>query len=532
MSRNAIRLLFGVLAALTCAGVMAACANTSTDSAPPPAAAAATVPAPTTAPAPTAAPTATPEPTAMPAPTAAPEPTATPIPESAADADPRQILDAALAATNALDSFQFEMDILLSFKSDDSSIEIPIASSGDYKAPGMIRADLNMDLGFLSIESDLSIESEIVDTGDALFFKDPQTGVWVKEENASDLLANPSSVINPEGLDTSNVTAAGTESMDGVELYVIQAVVPDPTGAGLGDMRYLFWVRTVDNLMARVQVEGGLNLGEGGSGWLGLLDLGLLFPGDVETSITMSLSGYNKDVTIEAPELQSAAPAPQPIPESTAEPISDHTSLFLSMEAMASAQTAHIEGEFAIKESRDAETGLVLQRFSGDGMFGGDNRLTGTIEINTPESIGVVPFEARRVDGVEYSTNDPALGWDITPGGGSTFSNIFGEGIFNNLFDPSIGDPAEMVDPVVTRETLDGEAVFRVDAAVDNPDTPLVRRVLWIGEDDYRLRQFYLEGSQSASDFPGFAPSGSDQVHISLTARYSNYDEPVTITAP
>ncbi len=526
MSRKVARLLFGVLAALTCAGVMAACGNTSTDpvSAPPPAAAAATVPAPTTAPAPTAAPeptaapapTAAPEPTAMPAPTAAPEPTATPIPEPAADADPRQILDAALAATNALDSFQFEMDILLSFESDDSSIEIPIASSGDYKAPGMIRADLNMDLGFLAIES------EIVDTGDALFIKDPQTGVWVKEENASDLLANPSSVINPEGLDTSDVTSAGTESVDGVELYVIQAVVPDPTGAGLGDMRYLFWVRTVDNLIARVQVEGGLNLGEGGSDSLGLPDLGL---GDVSTSITMSLSDYNKDVTIEAPELQSASPAPQPIPESTAEPINDHTSLFLSMEAMASAQTAHVEGEFAIKESRDAETSLMLQRFSGDGMFGGDNRVTGTIEINTPEFTGVVPFEARRVDGVEYSTNDPALGWDTTPDGE-------GQSILNNLFDPSIGDPAEMVDPVVTRETLDGEAVFRVDAAVDNPDSPVVMKVLWIGEDDHRLRQVYLEGSQSASDFPGIAPSGSDQVHMNLTARYSNYDEPVTITAP
>ena len=487
------------VAVVVCAGVLAACSDAAPEA---------------TSTSPSMAATATPPPTAASTPTAAPTPTATPAPSptpAPTAQAPREILEAAVAATNALDSFRFDVEISFLLGTEGSGAEAPITLSGYYKAPGMVQGVMSLNLG------PTAIEMEVIDTGEAMYIKDPEMGVWVKGEGADAFFSNPSDLIALEDMDLSEATSAGTENIDGVEHHVIEAVVSDLLGIGAGDLRYVFWVRSGDGLLGQIRVEGSLNLGEG------LLGLG---GDDAGLSLTMRLSDYNKDVTIEAPTSAqvSPPPAPRPFPPSTAEPIDDHTSLFLSIQAMEAAQSVHVEGELALKEGADAQTSLLLQRFSGDGVLNGANQISGTMEVNVANFAGTVEFETRRVGGVDYSL-DPSTGRLVAAPPGED------QAILNSLFIPSVIGAFGLVDPVVTLETLDGAAVFRVDAGVEDSDLPITRKVLWIDGEDYLLRQVYLEGVQPASAFPGLESAGGE-IHVSLTARYSRYDEPVDITAP
>ena len=479
-----------LVAALVITGVSAACGGASTDATPEPAATG-------TPTAPPVAPSPTPEPTLTPSSTLTPPAT-----------DPEDILDAALAATNALDSFHFDMEAVISIVSEDASIELPIELSGDYKAPDMLQSTLSMSLG------PLTIETEVVDIGDVVYVKDQEAGVWIVEESAGAVLFDPSDFIDPESMNPRGITLAGTETLDGVEYYVVEAVADDPLGSG-GELDIAFWVEVDGGPIARVRAEGEANLGEGGP----FSDIGI--PSAVGMVLTMRLSDYNEDVTIEAPVQPITAPTPQPAAESAGEPLTDHTSLVQFAEAMAAVESAHVEGELTLKESADAKTGLLLQRFSGGGVLGGDNEITGTLEVNAGGFAGSLPFETRRVDGVDYG-KDPATGqWVVTPPGDPS--------IINDLFDPSIIGASDLVDPVVTRETQDGAGVLRVEGSVES-DPSITRKVLWMGDDDHLLRQIQLEAVLPASGFPGLSPGGGD-IHMSLTARYSRYDEPVDVTA-
>ena len=435
-----------------------------------------------------------------------PEPTVAPTP---AARDPEEILGSAVEATAALDSFHFDVAVVLSFKSEESSIELPIELTGDYSAPNMFRSTVTMNLGFLTIET------EIVDTGESMYVKDPESGAWIVEESADTaVLVNPSDFIDLEAMNLRDVNLAGTETLDGAEHYVIEAVADDPFDAGLNELPTTIWVRVADGLIGQIRSEGDISLGDDEPIIPGL-------GGDAGMALTMRLSDYNQPVTIEAPVQPGTATAPQPVPQSTAEPLTDHSSLFLFTEAMAAVESAHVEGELALKESADAETALLLQRFTGDGELNGDNQMAGTMDVNTGGFAGSFPFETRRVGGIDYS-KDPAAGqWATAPPGNPS--------ILNDLFDPAIIGVSDLVDPVVTRETLDGGGVFRVEGAVDS-ELPIARKVLWIGDEDHLLRQVYLEGAMPASAFPGLA--SGDEIHVSLTARYSQYNEPVNVTAP
>ena len=221
-------------------------------------------------------------------------------------------------------------------------------------------------------------------------------------------------------------------------------------------------------------------------------------------------------VTTETPTQPIAAP--QPVPASKGEPLTDHAALTLFAEAMSAVETAHVAGELDVRESAVAPGAAILQAFSGYGQMDADSRFAGIVQIVAE---GTFPFESRWVDGVYYD-RDPGTGkWGVV-------APETGQRVLLGLFDSSlIGSAEDMLDPTVRREVLDGAPVLRVDGTVDRSDLLISRKVLWIGEDDYLLRRVRLEGSP-----PPDLVSGSQEGYFTLTADYSGYNQLVIVTAP
>ncbi len=459
-------------------------------------------------PTPTPVPSPTPEPTATPVP--APQPAATPAGTSATDLyGAEELLDIAVTSTSALEAFHFEMEVVLSVEAEGTEIELPIKISGDLKTPNMVQAKMSMNLGFLAFET------EIIDTGDKMYLKDPATGEWTIDESSSSLVADPTEFIDLDTEELTSVTLARRETIDGVEHYVIEATA-DVEGAEVG---YLFWVRVPDNLIARIEVEGRITPPEGQI-TQGLGDIG-------DMKLEMTLSDYGKDIEIvapvqsslQAPSLPSNAPSTKPA-QAIGEPLTDGSVLTAYAQAMTAAGSAHVVGEVTIKDSPDAGTSIMRQTFEGDGVLGGDNRTAGDIEINDSGFSATIPFETRRIENVEYEKD---------PQSGQWLQNPTGEpGILTTLFDFSVIGPENLSDPTVSNQALDGVPVLLIQAAVDT-DLPIDTVYLWIGEDDNLLRRVRLESVQTGAQFD-LPPDVT--LYIAITADYSNHGQPVTIERP
>ena len=480
-------------------------------------------PAPTAAPtaAPTIAPTATPvPPTPTPVPTPTPEPTATPVPApqpaatpagtSATDLyGPEELLEIAVTSTSALEAFHFEMEVVLAIEAEGTGIELPIEISGDLKTPNMVQAKMSMNLGFLAFET------EIVDTGDKMYLKDPTTGEWTIDESSSSLVANPAEFIDLDTEELTSVTLSRRETIDGVDHYVIEATA-DVEGA---EVTYMFWVRVPDNLIARIEVEGKITPPEGQL-TQGLGDIGSM-------KLAMTLSDYGKDIEIVAPvqpalqtpSLPSNVPSTKPA-QAIGEPLTDDSVLTAYVQAMTAAGSAHVAGEVTIKNSPDAETNIMRQTFEGDGVLGGDNQTAGTIEINDSGFSATIPFETRRIEGVEYEKDPESGQWIENPSGEP--------GILTTLFDFSVIGPENLSEPTVSNQTVEGVPVLLIQASVET-ELPIDTVYLWIGKDDNLLRRVRLESVQSGAQFD-LPPDVT--LYIAITADYSDHGQPVTVERP
>ena len=470
---------------------------------------------------PTVAPTATPvPPTPTPVPSPTPEPTATPVPAPQPAATPagtaatdlygaEELLEIAVTSTSALEAFHFEMEVVLSVEAEGTEIELPIKIAGDLKTPNMVQAKMSMNLGFLAFET------EIIDTGDKMYLKDPATGQWTIDESSSSLVADPTEFIDLDIEELTSITLVRRETIDGVEHYVIEATA-DVEGAEVG---YLFWVRVPDNLIARIEVEGRITPPEGQI-TQGLGDIG-------DMKLSMTLSDYGKDIEIvapvqpslQAPSLPSNAPSTKPA-QAIGEPLTDDSVLTAYAQAMTAAGSAHVVGEVTIKDSPDAGTSIMRQAFEGDGVLGGDNRTVGTIEINDSGFSATIPFETRRIEDVEYELDPQTSQWLQNPTGEP--------GILTTLFDFSVIGPENLSDPTVSNQALDGVPVLLIQAAVDT-ELPIDTVYLWIGEDDNLLRRVRLEAVQTGAQFD-LPPDVT--LYISITADYSDHGQPVTIERP
>ena len=503
-------------AAVLAAIVIAACSNDGGSAAADGGSAA----APDAATVPTEAPTSTPTPvppTPTPVPSPTPEPTATPVPATQPAATPagtaaaglygpEELLEIAVTSTSALEAFHFEMEVVLTVEAEGTEIELPIKISGDLKTPNMIQAKMSMNLGFLAFET------EIIDTGDKMYLKDPTTGEWTVDESSGSLVANPAEFIDLDTENLSTVNLARRETIAGVEHYVIEAKANDVEGA---EVAYTFWVRVPDNLIARIEAVGKITPPEGQL-TQGLGDIGNM-------KLAMSLSDYGKDIEITAPvqpSLQAPSPSISQAAPKAGKPLTDDSVLAAYAAAMTSAGSARVVGEVNIKNSPDAETSVMRQTFEGEGVLGGDNRTAGTIDINDSGFSATIPFESRRVGDVEYELDPQTNQWVENPTGEP--------GILTTLFDFTVIGPENLLEPTVASDTLDGVPVLVVQGSVET-DLPIDTVYLWIGEEDNLLRRARLESIQSGSEF-NLPPDVT--LYISIEADYSQHGQEVTVERP
>ena len=235
--------------------------------------------------------------------------------------------------------------------------------------------------------------------------------------------------------------------------------------------------------------------------------------GDAEPTSTGTLASLEG---MQTPAQPTAVP--QSNRASKGEALGDDAALALFAEAMSAAETAFVAGELVVKESVVSPGPAILQTFSGYGQMDADSSFAGITQV---AAAGTFPFESRWVDGVYYDK-------DVGTGRWGVVEPEVGQRVLISLFDSSlIGSTDDMIYPAVRREVLDGMPVLRVDGTVALPDLLVSRKVLWIGEDDNRLRRVRLEGSP-----PPELVDGSEEGYFTLTADYSGYNQLVIVTAP
>ena len=196
--------------------------------------------------------------------------------------------------------------MVLSIESEGSNIELPIILYGDYKAPNLFTAVMSINLVFITVET------EIVNTGDRTYVKDPLTGLWQVETSTETGFLNPADLINLKLSDFRNLVFTGTESLDGIESYVVQGdTTQNSFGLGNGNFDVAFWIGVENSLIGKIQIKGDISVTKNGP--LGVIGV----EGNAGIMVVMKLSAYNEMVTITAPTIPTSTPSaahtPKPI---------------------------------------------------------------------------------------------------------------------------------------------------------------------------------------------------------------------------
>ena len=258
--------------------------------------------------APAAAPTATatsvptPVPTATPTPTATPSPTPTPSPQPAPDValtpsgtapELDALLESSASAMEAVGSFHFEIEMVITAESEGTTMEVPFNLVGDFQEPDRAMGKTEFSILFFTIET------EFIQIGDTGYSTNPETGEWMIDEDSGVPFGSPTDLVGTalaEGIE--GLELLGEETRDGVRVYHVSGSVPasefSEEGAE-GELQADLWIGVEDLLIRELAIEGqieppddSLELDEGGT---------------VGMSLSMKLSDFGVPVTIEAPEL-------------------------------------------------------------------------------------------------------------------------------------------------------------------------------------------------------------------------------------
>ncbi len=456
-------------------------------------------------------------PTPEPTPTATPTPT--PLPVSALD-----VIDASIAAMDALASFRFDLDIVASMDSEGFALEVPITVTGSYRAPDSIQAALGMDLLFMTIET------ELVGLGDTQYVKDPTTGEWQVTVGAGGSIIDPTQFLIQEAAGLQDLVLAGLETLDGVDTYRLTATSVEGTfGATSGEFALTLWVQASDNLVARIVAEGEADLGLIGGDLLG--DIG---GESAMMTITLDLSGFDDDFTIEPPVIdQTASPTATAVSVATStaavEPpppqaVDDADALLADINAtMAAIEAIHFTGEMFIKESAEAEEALMSITFVGDSAQNGDSAMAMTMAVDLGGFAATFTFESREIGGLVYDLNPLTNKWQVSDESSALLpADLAGPAAFDNV---------QLEGMSVVLDELDGFEVYRVSGTV--PDqTDVDTMVLWAGTEDLLIRRFEVSGSMSAAELEGLVPGNGGQLSMSSTITFSEFGEPKVIEVP
>jgi hypothetical protein len=460
-------------------------------------------------------------PTPEPTPTPVPPPTPTPTPLSVSALE---VMEASIAAMDALASFRFDLDIVASMDSEGSALEVPIQMTGSYVAPDSVEATLAMDLLFITIET------EYVSLGDTQYVMDPLSGEWQVTVDAGGTIIDPASFVIQEASGLRDLVLSGLEVLDGVDTYRLTATSVDGAFGGVaGEFALIIWVRTSDGLVAKIVAEGEAELGLIGGDLLG--DIG---QESAMMTITLALSGFGEDIIIEPP-VAAQAPSPTatagPAATSTAatgpppsQAVDDADALLARINAtMEAVEALHFTGEVAIKESPDAESALLSITFEGDSAQSGDTSMIMNMGVDLGGFAANFAFETREVGGVIYDRNPLTNEWQITDESSAPLSSeLTGPGAFDNV---------QLDGMSVVFADLDGLTVYRISGTVpDEPDVETM--VLWVGTEDLLVRRFEVVGRMAAAELEGLVAGDAGELSMSSIITFSEFGEPKVIEAP
>ena len=235
-------------------------------------------------------PTPRPAPTPTATPTPSPTPTRTPTPGAAADIpSPAQIIQSAVAATEAAGTLHFELEGEIKVPAGGTETSIPVSFVGDMQMPDRLRGKLTLSVAFLTLE----VESIVI--GDTSYTTDPLTQEWKVAPGLASALPSPLDLLSENLSALEDVELVGVESLDGQLVFHIRGTAPEGSLGG-NALGFDVWIDLDDMLVRQAAVEGQVSL-EGLGGELESVGIS----GMAKVAVTIVFSGHGEPVEINAP---------------------------------------------------------------------------------------------------------------------------------------------------------------------------------------------------------------------------------------
>jgi len=210
----------------------------------------------------------------------------TPTPPPAAD-----ILNAATAAMENLDSAHLDMTMAMTMTAQGMTLNIPITMAGDMQNPDRFKGTLAMEMMGQSIKADMVVISPTT------YISESTTGEWqTTTAEEAGIPFDPSNLTGVDSEDVEGLALVGEETVDGRTVYHLTGTVKaaplglqESLGAG-GDvsLKADYWIDKENNQILKSTVSGVIEI-----------------TGDMAATVDLSMvilfTDYNKPVTIEAP---------------------------------------------------------------------------------------------------------------------------------------------------------------------------------------------------------------------------------------
>jgi hypothetical protein len=227
------------------------------------------------------------------APTQTPQPTRTPLPSPTSTTAPVDILFGSTQALEQIGTYHVEMEIQMTFKQEGLSMEVPLTYTGDIGSEDSMVALVTMTI------MGITVETEMIQLEGTTYMTNPETGQWeVTETQVTPV--DPTDFTDIDLTDIENLSHAGKEILDGIEVYHLTGTLPAEKIGETGDELHIeYWIGVEDLLTRKVAFEGEIDF----------LDNGIMdedVPSRMGMTMTMALSDFGKDVVIEAPEISPA----------------------------------------------------------------------------------------------------------------------------------------------------------------------------------------------------------------------------------
>ena len=241
--------------------------------------------------------TPTPMPTAV---RSIPTPTAEPVLNTeSVDVTEERLAEFRSAVARAIEgeSFHFTLDASIEAEVAGISLDISVLVVGDFAPPDRSKANLSINMGFVSSEFDA------VSAGGESYATDPQTGQWsVIPQEDSGLFDSPHELVGLVAQAAHQMELVGQGSIGGISVLHLRAEGTQGALTENSDDAILAeaWVGVDDLRPHRLRLVSTIDLS----------DLGRQFPsqigdGPANLDATIGLSEFGTSVTVDAPEVQT-----------------------------------------------------------------------------------------------------------------------------------------------------------------------------------------------------------------------------------